>query len=206
MGRPNRIVELELEDVVKHGLNESKSRPQILVMLNEELADRFSEEPRKPRAITLSALDRYLARCGQATVELAHTPQRAKENAGFAVNFEERFMDSLKRLDAMLTAFDDLLGIRQEDEDGEAVPRAERAVLVANLSAGQVNVLREHREHLKLFADLMERIHNAKQIERFQRTAMAVIGEAAPEVQREIERRMREDQDGRRAALLGMAT
>jgi hypothetical protein len=76
-------------------------------------------------------------------------------------------------------------------------------VLVADWHARKV-AASELRGLLKMFGDLMQRVHDAEQVQAFQEAMMESIREASPEVAAAVIANLRKRQTVRRAAILGI--
>jgi hypothetical protein len=83
------------------------------------------------------------------------------------------------------------------DEWVSAVP-----VMVVDWHARKV-ASSELRGLLKMFGDLMQRVHDAEQVQAFQEAMMESIREASPEVAAAVIANLRKRQTVRRAAILG---
>lgn len=67
----------------------------------------------------------------------------------------------------------------------------------------RIGVAKEMRQHLEAYANLLDRIHNASQVQAFQRAVVEAIREASPEVAHEVLAKLKTLQQARSAALLG---
>ncbi len=101
-----------------------------------------------------------------------------------SIDVAQRLRDALAKLDELLP-----------QAESEATDRS-------NYYALNV-VMREAREHTKLYADLLERIFNVEQVAAFQRSVLRVLERQSPELRREVEQELAREQAMVRANLLG---
>lgn len=192
MAQP-KIIALGLEDLVVQARGRGRSLQQITDELNAELAERGDTTAR----VSKKSVERYLATLDQATVPAAHTPQAAEANAVVAIAFGQR----LTRLDQLLAQW---LDEAQEATKTVQVGYGDTATfdVVPDWQA-RTSVAKEMRELLKVYADLMGRIHDAQQVKAFQESVVEAIKEASPEVATAVLTKLRSRQSIQRAAMLG---
>jgi hypothetical protein len=172
MSRPLKITALGLEQQAL------KARADGLTV--RQVADRLSATLRRrgvADTVSHSMVERYFAGLDKATVPLAHRPQAAVANAQLVVDVAQRTRDSLLRLDQLL-------------------PVAEAEVTAAGGKnwAAILGVLRESREHVRAYADLLERVHNAEQIAAFQQSVVDALQETSPDLRARFDQLLAERQ------------
>jgi hypothetical protein len=157
--RPLKIIELRLEKQALKARADGLTVRQVADRLNATLQRRGVAD-----TVSHTTVERYLAGLDKATVPVAHRPQAAVQNAQLVVDVAQRTRDALLKLDKLL-------------------PAAEREVTPAGRKnwAAILGVLRESREHVRAYADLLERVHNAEQIAAFQQSVLDALQEASPE-------------------------
>ena len=191
MAQP-KIIALGLEDLVVDARGRGRSLQQIADELNAELQRRDVAA-----RVSKKSVERYLATLDEATVPAAHAPQAAEANAVIAIAFGDR----LTRLDHLLARW---------------LEEAETATTTVQVGYGdnashetvpdwraRTSVAREMRELLKVYADLMQRIHDAEQVRAFQESVVEAIREASPEAATAVLEKLRARQSIARASLLG---
>jgi hypothetical protein len=197
MAQP-KIIALGLEDLVVDARGRGRSLSQIADECNAALAERV---PLGTPASTVSkeSVKRYLATLDRATVAPAHAPQAAEANALVSIEFGRRLTTLDKLLARWLTEAD-------EAERTVQVGMGDTATFetIPDWQA-RTGIAREMRELLKVYADLMQRIHDAQQVAAFQQSVVEAIREASPEVAASVVAKLRERQSIQRAALLGAA-
>lgn len=196
MARINRIVQEELEDVVTEGMRESKTQPEILKALNEELAWRCEGEKKKRPPISKSSLERYLAALPKSAVDLVHTPKNAEAAVRLVLNFGGQYTDLNEKL---LTWLEDaqservVVGVTQGGEPIHGGPNWQ----------ARLGVAQRIQKHLAMYVDMAERIYNAKAIQDYQEAVTAAIADADPETARKINARLQLLREARSQAILG---
>lgn len=193
MARPNRIVQLEVEDVVKAGLENGHTQPRILEDLNTELALRHADAPGKPPTVSKAALERYVRALKKETAVALHRPAAAKKQASQAIDLMARLNQRMAKMDEWLAEVEELNLV---DKDGN--------VLGSDWHA-RISVIAEDRKLIETYAGLLERVYNTVQIRQFQATVMEAIAEADPETAQKITLKLRDRADVVRAQLLGVA-
>jgi hypothetical protein len=129
-------------------------------------------------------VERYLAAVTEETVAVNHRPQYAEENAELGIDIAQRLRDALVKLDSW----------RDEAEaPGKHGP---------NWPA-RLGVIREAREHTRLYADLLDRVYNVEQVAAFQRAVMRVLEKQTPALRGEVEEELAREHELVRASLLG---
>lgn len=192
MAQP-KIIALGLEDLVVDARGRGRSLSQIADELNAELAARGDTTA----TVSKESVKRYLATLDRATVPAAHTPQAAQANALVSIEFGRR----LQTLDRLVASWLDEAHTAEktvqigygDTSTFETVPDWQ----------ARTSVAREMRELLKVYADLMQRIHDAEQVRAFQESVVEAISEASPEVAAAVLSKLRGRQSIQRAALLG---
>lgn len=185
-----KVMQLGLEETILDARRRGLEVSEITRACKDVLAARGSGE-----SITKRSIERYLQRLDKASVAPAHQPQIAQANAMVGIAFMQR----VERLDELLGKWLD------EAEDAQVpIVNAEGEVVehIPDWNA-RTRTAREMREHLKAYADLMQRVHDASQVKAFQESVLEAIQEASPEVAQVVLEKMRGKQDVRRAALLG---
>jgi hypothetical protein len=177
--RPSKIVQLGLEKDALSLRDQGRTLREIADALTQQLARAGSDE-----TVSYPGVERYFASLDRATVAVAHRPQVAAENAAVSIDVAQRIRDSLVRLDQ-------LLGAAEEESDG-------RPNWYATLG-----VIREVREHTKLYADLLERVYNVAHVEAFQRAVLRVLERQSLQVRAAVEAELAREQHLVRARLLG---
>jgi 3-dehydroquinate synthetase len=190
----HKIVKLGLEEVVREGLVDGRSQPEILEELNTELVVRHDRKKGDPPRVSKAALERYLASLPEDTAAVVHRQEVAESNARMALDFGKRFRERMGTLDKWVEEVD---GAHQYmTVDGKKVD------LGPDWSARK-SMMSEERRWMQLYADLMERIYNAAQVQEFQETVMEAIRDVEPEVAAKIAERLQERTANRAQAILG---
>jgi hypothetical protein len=191
---PHKVVKLQVEDVVREGLADGKTYPEILDDVNGELAVRHDGKKGAPPKVSSSALERYIASLPEGTVPALHSPDVASANARLALDFEQRFQARMHTLGEWLTEVDTARLTMQKD--GVTID------LGPDWQARKA-MMSEERRWLQLFVDLMERLYNAQQVQMFQEAVMEELREADPELAQRVVARLQAKVTTRAAALLG---
>lgn len=134
--------------------------------------------------VSRSAVTRHAAALDAATAASAHRPDLAERNVAVSIDVAQRVIDSLAKLDALL-------------------PIAEASTSGGPNWGAILGVIRESREQTKLWVDVMDRVHNAEQVARFQAEVMSAIDEADPVTATRVRASLRRRHALRRAALAG---
>jgi hypothetical protein len=194
---PLKIVKLGVEDVVREGLVDGLTHPEIIEAVNTELAIRHGSGQGKkgaPPSISKGALDRYLAALPEDAAAAVHKQEVAAANAAMALDFEQRFRSRMNTLNDWL----------------EEVSNAERTMEVngAKVNLGpdwsaRKAMMSEERRWMQLYVDLMERLYNAQQVQLFQEAVMEAIRDESPEAAARIAQSLQAKVQTRAAAILG---
>lgn len=230
MGRQSKVVRYELEDVILEARRRGRSVAQITQGCNDALAARGVKDTLTTRAVEryLATLDEATVPPAHAPAA-AEANATIAIDYGKRLNRLDELLG--KWLDEAEQAVQPMRGVlwnpyRQEPADpqdarDDAAKFAENledldpdiaaelrewvrpvTVLVPDWHA-RTAVSREMRGHLKEYADLMARIHDAQQVQAFQESVLEAIQEAAPEVAHRVVAKLQEKQTIQRAALLG---
>lgn len=196
MSQP-KVIALGLEDVVMDVRRRAGTLDEMVQACAVSLANRKLEPGERKPTITKSSIERYLARLDKASVPEAHTPQAAKANATLAVDVAA----NMNLLDTKLRGW---------IEEAET---ATRTVMVGHGEGAfteqvidwpaRTAVAKEMRQHGEAVVGMLEKVHNAMQVEAFQTAVMEAIEEADPEVARRVVAKMNARQSIQRAALMG---
>lgn len=131
---------------------------------------------------------------------LAHRADIAEKGVVRTVNVMDKTVTMIERLEGWVVEAErqgmglDADGNPLTDEDGEPITPE------PNWYA-RLGTTRELRNQLQFYADIMERLWNAEQIQQFQETVMSVIADVDPEVAAEIRKRLQEREAIRRSIL-----
>ena len=134
--------------------------------------------------VSRSSVARFLRTIDDASAALAHRADLAERNAVVGV-------DVAGRIRAMLAKLDELLPLAEADT---ANGRPNWAAVLG--------VVKEIRELTRLWVSVMERVHSAERVERFQREVTAAIERASPAVAAEVRRELRSAHELRSAELV----
>lgn len=187
MARQSKVLKHGLADLVLELRRKGQSSAQIAKACGERAGEPF----------TSKSIDRHLATVDRASAVEAHVPETAAENARLAVDVAER-------LNLLDTTIGKWLADVEDAERVTVVGSGQDAYEVRTPDwAARTAVSRELRETAKTVVDLLERVHNAEQIELFQQSVVAAIRAADPDVARKVLEAMRDHHSIRRAALLG---
>jgi hypothetical protein len=167
VGRPRKIVVLDLEDEAVSCRERGKSAAATCDYLNGLLEKRGSAE-----RLTEKAVKRYWSSLGEASVAVAHRPDIVERNAEASVDIAQRVRDMLSELDA-----------RYEEAKGDTNRFGERQwPAVTALSKQLADVL-------KLYIEMTEKVENVEKTRAFREAVMQAVGEADPETRGRIQQR-----------------
>lgn len=220
MAQP-KVIKYELEGLVLGLREKGRSNEQMAEACSAELAARGIRD-----SLTKKAVERYLATLDRASVAPAHAPAAAAANATLAVDVAHNLQlldGTLRRwLDEAEKAVTPMRGVlwdpyAQKPADAGGVRRAARDeewgedlmaqvvdVFVPDWQA-RLGTAKELRQHAEAVANILQRVHDAEQVQAFQEAVMEAIGEASPDVAAAVIGKLRDKQQVRRAALLGAA-
>lgn len=190
----HKVVQLGVEDVVREGLADGKTQPEILEDVNMELVVRHDRKKGKPPSVSRAALERYLASLPEGTVAALHGANIAEANAALALDFSKRFTERMETIARWLEQAD--TAERTMEANGETVK------LGADWHARKA-MMSEERRWMQLYVDIMERLYNAQQVRDFQESVMEVLREAEPKLAQAVAAKLQAKQIGRASAILG---
>ena len=193
---PSKIIRYGLErDLIRMRVEQGLEMDEIVRRLNDKLRKDGVDD-----TIHVSSVKRYLTyKLPAAMTVAAHEPRAAERGLELAMSFGEQFqMLNQKLLDWIEEAESTNITKVVKDKDGK-----ESTVDLGPDWSARLGAARELREHLKLYADLAERIYNAAQVKAFQEAVMETIESVDPAVARQIERKLQAKQSHRIRALLG---
>lgn len=213
MAQP-KIIKLGLEDVILESRRARRSLDGMTEDANAELARRGQAD-----TVTKSTVKRWLASIDVASVSHAHDPEIAEQNARVAIDVYDRLQGLdvilqgwLKEAAEAVTPMKGVLWdphlqapadrhraleaeqhlVDEYREGGDDVPEYVRAVSVLIPDWGaRLGTAKEVRQHAEAVTNLLERIHNAAQVDEFQRAMLEAIREADPGVANRILEKLR---------------
>lgn len=223
MARQSKIVKYSLTTFVLDLRERGKTAKQIAAAVNDELAHLGVDDSVDTAG---RAIERHFATLDAASVAPAHQPLTAERNAGLAVDVAARLglMDEhlVKWMHEADLAAKPIVGVVYDvlhqkiktpddmgrdqaiDPDLADADEDHPCVQVYEIDwQARTSTSRELRELVKTVADVLQRVHDAGQVQAFQQAVMEAIMEASPEVAAAVVAKMREKQSIVRAHLLG---
>jgi hypothetical protein len=188
--RPLKIVQHQLEKQALAARNKGRTADETAKELTGTLRKRGVKE-----GLSRTAVERYWASLDEESLPPAHRPQVAEQNAALAVNVA----GDLQVLAATVKEW-----FEEAKTARKYLPTDDGLMDVGADWQARTGASREFREALRFAADVMERVYNIENIRVFQETVLEAVGEASPEVQREIKRRFEGKREIVRAKLLGL--
>jgi hypothetical protein len=194
MPRPAKIVQLGLERQAIAARNAGMTGREARDRLNAILKRRG-----EVKSVTDRAVERYWATLDGASIAPSHQPQLAERNADLAINIGGNLSELSECVRGWFEEAKEARVTRvvKGNDEPEAVDCGPDWPV-------RLNTAREFRKLLRFSADILERIYNIENIRVFQETVLEAVGEASPEVQREIKRRFEGKREIVRARLLGL--
>lgn len=225
MPRQPKILKYELAEFVMDQRERGRSNGQVAAAVNDELAHRGVKDKVDKRTI-----ERHFATLDIASVPYAHTPPTAARNAAAAFNIadrlgllDEKVVKWIEQADLAckqvpgvvydvlhqrITTPEALGAERQGDEDGFDFSVADPDHPIVQVYEidwqARAAMSRELRELSKVVADLLQRVHDAGQVQAFQQSVEEAISEASPEVANRVLEKMAAKQSIARAQLMGI--
>lgn len=151
--------------ITQHDLAPRTIRFRQQGLSHREIAEKLSEQTGEE--ISYKAVQRFLAGVEVEAAAVAHRPEYAEANAEQSLDIGERVRSTLIKLD----------GLIRSAEEGEEGPNW----------YGLASMLRESREHTRLYVELLERVHNAERIAAYQRALRRVLERESPELGRRLD-------------------
>jgi hypothetical protein len=194
MPRQLAISALKLETDAMQARERGLAPLEVVDCLNRLLKARKHTEQ-----ITLAQYNRWLKKLDKESIGPAHRSKVVERNVALGVNITGRLEAALERLDTWLPIAEsegDQVMCPECEHEFDGGPRDWRA---------RLGVLKEMREHVKLYSELLERVYDMQNVAEFQGTVLAAIEEADPATAQRVREGLAKKHEVRRAALLGVA-
>lgn len=169
-------------------INEHQLGPQTLRMRERGMSTRAISEKLTERCgeyISYKAVQRYLDSVDAQTVAVAHRPEIVEANVEMTLDVGQRLRDALVRLDNW-----------QEEAEamGEDGPNWQ----------ARLGVMREAREHHRLYTELLDRLYRVEQAQALQRAVLRAFENVSPELRRQLQVELNKERAAVQASLLGV--